>query len=799
MSASNLELVRGYCSQCTCWCPTVSYVRDGVFVEVRADREHPLAVPLCPKGLAGPELVYNKQRLKYPMRRTRPKGDPDPGWVHITWDEALNTIAAEMNEIKEGFGPEAVIFTRAGPGGSQMGELWPWMHRLADAFGTPNFVGTTHICNWHKDNASAYTYSNVGSFGSSGRAEFERAGCILIWGNNIHATRNNLLPIIKRGLDQGAKLIVVDPRRIPIADMADLWLQVQPGTDGALALSMLNVMIEENLFDYRFVADWTTAPFLVRNDTGNFLKASDLKDDGASSDYVIVDSAVKKPKAYTPGTKLPVEPALEASINLRLSTGGKVQCQTVFKILRDLVSQYHPSWAEVFTGVSADKIRDAVRMLANGKPACWYSWNGIEQNINATQTNRAICILYALTGDYDKPGGNVLPPTIARNSIDGREFLSPEVEGKRLGFNERPLGPGGITSRNTQGYELYQSILTGKPYPIKALVGFGGNTIISNAPSLLARTAISNLDFHVQIELFLSPTAELADIVLPAASSWESWHIGVNIAPLGNKAFFQLRPAVVPPQHEAWPDMKIMAELAKTLGLGNKFWNGDIKAGFDYLFAPSRITVEQLRRSPGGIITIDLQMNYQKYKEKADASNFLGFPTPSKRIEIYSQLFKDNGYDPLPIWREPTAFGQGNSSEKYPLILTGGKVVEYCHSQHRALPSLRRQVPHPFLEIHQVKAKELEVKDGDQVVLETPHGSITLRARITDTVPLNVVCAQNGWWQECLELNLPGYDPYSIQGANVNLLHITEDIDPISGSLPLKGYPSNVRKAVSQE
>jgi len=174
------EKIRGYCSQCSCYCPTIAQVRDGTFVKVKPDEEHPNAIALCPKGLAGPELVYSRQRLQYPMRRTRPKGDPNPGWERITWDEALDTVATKLNQIKATWGAEAVATARCGPAGSPMSEVNPWLNRLAHAFGTPNNIATTHICQWHRDNGSAYTYGKPGTMGTAGRAEFERASCILI-------------------------------------------------------------------------------------------------------------------------------------------------------------------------------------------------------------------------------------------------------------------------------------------------------------------------------------------------------------------------------------------------------------------------------------------------------------------------------------------------------------------------------------------------------------------------------------------------------------------------------------------
>jgi len=200
--------------------------------------------------------------------------------------------------------------------------------------------------------------------------------------------------------------------------------------------------------------------------------------------------------------------------------------------------------------------------------------------------------------------------------------------------------------------------------------------------------------------------------------------------------------------------------------------------------------------NPGGI-SLDLPTEYQKYNKKDDSGKFLGFPTPSKRLEIYSQVFKDHGYNPLPVWEEPLTnrFARTNLAEKYPLILISKKPAHYCHGQHRALPSLRKAIPYPYVEINPLKASEISCHDGDWVVLETPHGRITMQAKLNEGISYNVVCTEHGWWQGCPELNLPGYDPYSPEGANVNLLYAAEEKDPISGSLPIKGFPCNIKRA----
>jgi anaerobic selenocysteine-containing dehydrogenase len=798
MDNENIKKIRGYCSQCVWNCPIISYIKDGQFIEVKPDLENPRASTLCPKALAGPELVYDKNRLKYPLKRTNPKGSTDPGWERITWDDALNIVASRLSEIKTEFGAEAVAIAQTF-GGSAAMEILPWVRRFSSMFGTPNNVSTTHICNWHRDHCSAYTFGKSGVKFTQGFPEYERAGCILIWGNNIYENHISWINPIEEGLKNGAKLIVVDPRKTKLATNADVWLQVKPGTDGALALGMLNVMIENKLYDEDFAKNWTNGPLLVRTDNGEFLTEADILPNGNKDHYMVWDKKTDNLEPYNPKTGAyqspEVEPALTKTIHkLKLNKNKTTECKTAFQLLKEIVSQYNLPRVKEITTISENKIIEAITMIAANKPVCWWSFNGIEQNINASQTNRALCIFYALIGSYDKPGGNVLFPSVPTNPIMNLDYLPSEIKKRCLGYTERPLGPAGIYLATTP-HDVYKAILTEKPYPIKAMLSFGENLVTSYPPTLTAKKAHSKLEFHVQCDLFMTPTAELADIVLPVASSWETWHIGIHFTSLGNKAIIQLRPAVVPPQYESWSDMKIIFELAKKLGYGDKFWNGDIEASFDHLLSPLDITVDKLRKNPGGII-IDLPMEYKKYAKKDVAGNFSGFPTPSKRIEIYSQVFRKHGNSPLPVWTDPFAKYLSNNelSKRYPFILTGAKILAFCHSQHRSLPSLRKRVAHPFLEINSKRARNLGISNGEWVILETPRGAITLQARLNESIYYNVVCTQHGWWQSCPELNLPSYDPYTEKGANVNLLYDIEEKDPISGSFQIKGYPCNVKR-----
>lgn len=780
--------IRTYCAQCWSNCPVVAEIVNGEFVKVSPDQEHPFYRPLCPKGHAGPEMVSNNQRLQYPLKRTNPKGAADPGWKRIGWEEALDTIAAKMQEIKFQHGPEALAFSQTNVS-SPMWEITAFIRRLANLYGTPNHMTTTHICNWHRDNGSALTFGKPGDDFSAGWPDFERSKCILLWGHNPQRTMNAFNWQIKTARKNQAKIIVVDPRRTGIAAKADIWLQVKPGADGALALGMIHVMLKQGLYDEAFVRNWTNAPLLVRCDSGDLLRASDLEPAGGRPDaFYVIDAETQRPALHEPGqkTKHPVE--LEAEARVRLANGDQVACKTVFTLLKQAVAAYTPEYVEEHTGIPAHDVARAVQMVSQNSPACWFAFNGVEQNLNATQTNRAICTFYALTGDYDKKGGNLMNSPLPPLAYPfGFEFITPEMFGKNLALKQHPLGPAG-TIMSVPPHLLCKAIEEADPYKVRGLLVFGANTVSANPHSKMLAQALAKLEFHVHIDLYLSPTAQLADIVLPSASFWEVGRIGYPLGFQDNKWVLQWREPAAMPRGESRDELWIIFELAKRLGFAEQFWGGDIEAAFEAMLQPAGVSLKKLKEADGGIF-MQGPVAYQKYLEN-------GFSSMSGRVELFSQPLKDIGQSPLPQWNDPFAVFQeaGLSREEYPFLLINAKLREYCQSQHRALPSLRKRHPRPFVEINQAKAREMGIADGDMVVLETINGQISLEAKLTEGISADVVCTQHGWWQACPELGLSGHDIYSPQGANVNLLYRPDYADPISGSLHLRGFPCKVRK-----
>ena len=231
-----MERIHGYCGLCISRCGSIAVVTDGRFVELLPDPSHPTGQALCAKGRAAPELVYHQDRLLYPLRRTRPKGDPDPGWQRIGWDEALDLTAARLRQLASAHGPESVVWSVVSASTSAIADSAVWIQRLMRAFGSPSLCGSMELCGWGRIFATRFTYGIGMGVPGTPMPDLENAGCILFWGYNPSLARIAHATTASAALRRGARLIVVDPRRAGMATKADVWLRVRPGTDGAIAL-----------------------------------------------------------------------------------------------------------------------------------------------------------------------------------------------------------------------------------------------------------------------------------------------------------------------------------------------------------------------------------------------------------------------------------------------------------------------------------------------------------------------------------------------------------------------------------
>jgi anaerobic selenocysteine-containing dehydrogenase len=760
---------------CTSRCGVVATAEDGKLIRVNADPAHPNGC-ICVKGTAAPEIVYSSDRLLYPMVRTRPKEDSDPGWVRVTWDQALNLAAQRLNDIKAAYGAEAVVFSRATTAGSAAVDFDGWVQRLANTFGSPNFLTSNHICTWNRRVGSKYTYGSPMPL-----PDFDSTQCMLIWGINPPATSPAQALRINRARNRGAKLIVIDPRKTTLAAKADCWLRVRPGADGELAMAMIHVLIEENLFDADFARRWTNGPFLVRCDNNQPLTEQDLQSCGTRETYIVWDERRQCPVSYS-APRQDIVSALFGRFPVELSDGRKLECRPALQLLKETAAQYAPERSEAITTVPAEEVRKAVRLFATEIPSSYCTWVGLEQDNDAMQTNRAVCCFYALTGQYDQRGSNVLFAATPTHPINGRDLLTKEKARLRLGADKHPLGPPadpGIV----QAAEVYGAILSGKPYPVKAMVLFGSDPLIGHGDPLRGKAALEALDLYIHVDTTINPSANFADLLLPAATCWEREALMPSFEIAEDTAnWVQLRPPVAKPVGESRSDIEIIFDLAKRLGLTKEFFNGEIESALAYQLVSSGISAQQLRQNPVGL-RANVKTRHQKYAEiDSRTGKPRGFDTPTGKIEIYSTTFAATGYPPLPHFdaREP-------SSADYPLTLTFFRDIHFCDEQHRNIARLRRAVPEPFIEIHPKAAEARGIAEGEWVILETANGKVKLKTKFNDSLHPLVVATVYGWWQACHELNLAGHDPFSQNGANANLLIPNSDNDAISASIAHRG------------
>jgi anaerobic selenocysteine-containing dehydrogenase len=794
--------IQGYCGLCIARCGCIAEVKDGKFVALHPDPKHPTGQALCAKGRAAPELVYHSERLTHPLKRTRPKGDPDPGWQRISWNDALELLAAAMRRIADRDGPQAFAFSTASPSTTAIADSATWIRRLMNAFGTPNASTNVELCGWGRSFATRYTYG-VGSVASGiggAMADISNSGCVILWGYNPSVARLTHATMIVEALKRGLRLIVVDPRQAGLANKADVWLRPRPGSDGALALGLANLMIDRGWYDGDFVRNWSNGPLLVRADTGRLLTERDLSAHGSArryfawdtsrTDLVIYDSETGR---YEPnGSNITL-----AGEYLITTAHGPILCRPVFELYAELCRRYPADVIKDICWIDPEQLEKAARIIWDARPVSYYAWSGHEQHTNTTQTARAISILYALTGCFDARGGNVLFPSVPVNSVTGEDLANARRLPPALGLAERPLGP--ARWNFVTGRELYEAILYHKPYPVRGLLGFGANLLLAHADVQLGREALGALEFYAHADLFMNPTAEMADVVLPVASPFEceALKIGFDVS-LEAQSLVQLRPPIVPPCGECRSDTQIVFDLACRLGLGDSFWHGDIEAAYEHQLTPSGITLQNLRAAPGGL-RVALKPRYAKHASVDANGTPAGFSTPSRKVEIYSQTFLEHGYAPLPDFQEPliSPRARPDLAARFPLVLTSAKHTLFCESQHRALPSLRKHALHPEVEVHPETAKVREIAAGDWVVIETPQGSVRARARFNESLDSRVVCGQHGWWQACKELGAPAYDPFGPDGANLNLVISGDARDPISGTVPHRAYVCEIRRVSS--
>ena len=709
------EIVKSVCGLCGGSCGVLITLEAGKPVEIKGD---PVSPPnrggLCKIGLASLEYLYHPDRLKHPLKRVGERGKGN--WRQISWNEALGLVADALNKVKQEDGPQAVAMVH----GSAKGQMDTHLVRLANAFGTPNVVCSDHVCHVPKMLAAEFT------FGFLPAAEYEHPpACVVGWGSNIAATRPNVYRNLLQAVGRGTKLIAIDPLETGIAKKADLWLQVRPGSDLALALGMIKVIIDEGLYDKDFVNQWTVG----------------------------------------------------------------------FEELKAHVQDYPPERVAEITWVPADSIVKVARFYATNRPSHVEWGNALDQQVNSFQASRAISILMALTGNLGVPGGEVetlgsgfrdVDPNRESSQIGIRGRWSFELELRdKLSREERKkkVDPDLLPDfRYVLPQSIVKSILKENPYPIRAMFVQASNPLSSWPNIQKVYQSFRKLDFLAVSDMFMTPTAAMADIVFPVASYLE--FDGIQMNATGTIAQLQRKVAQM---GECRSDHEIINDLAKKLGLGAYFWES-IDDFWNAMLEPTGLTFDEFKK----VSPFTGRKKVKQYKQYEET----GFMTPSGKVELYSKELEELGFDPLPTYHEPpeTLYSDPELAKEYPLLCTTWKSEVYRHSGGRQIPSLRHFHSDPMMIIHPETASKLGIIDGDWVYIETKRGKIRQKSNLSASVDRRVVVVDHAWWfPERDETDL-----FCFADSNYNVL--TNDEPPFNnevGSFTIRGLACKVSKESS--
>jgi anaerobic selenocysteine-containing dehydrogenase len=726
------EIRKAACHFCHMNCGKLVYVEDGVATKVVGDPDHPFNQGAqCPRGNSTLDHLNHPNRINYPLKRVGERGSGK--FVRVTWEEALDDIAARMTELKNKYGAETMTTI----GGTNRTDDFA-RRRFFNLFGSPNVIHTSPDC-WIPNFLMETAMLGWGAFDpevSNG------SKLVVVWGHNPGAS---YLPEMRTMLEarekNGTKIMVIDPRYSETAAKADLWLPIKAGSDNALALAWLNVITTEGLWDWDFVDEWTEG----------------------------------------------------------------------FSELCERVEEYTPEWAAEKCGISAELIAESARMYAMAKPAC-IAWGVATDQLGLGSTAGAqarIC-LRAICGNIDIPGGDVMPgphPTFMTDwEMELNDMLPEEKRAKQLGADRfKLLGwPGySLLSENlikvwgksipaewfceANPSIVFRAMATGKPYPVKGAIILADNPLISYGNSKQVYAGLKNLDLLVAMEYWLTPSALLADYVLPAASWVER---PVLTTTYGVSDWLIASQRGIQPLFERKTDVEFWAELGHRLGQAEYWpWKTDEEVFF-YRFQNMETGMDNYDEFVEYVRMDFAPREYQKYLTQ-------GFATTTGKLELKSTILEKLGYDPLPHYVAPPYGPEANPelSKEYPLsLIGGGGYMPYFHSEHREITRLRLLSPDPRVAINPATAVKYSINEGDWTWIETPVGRIKQRAVLTEAVAPDTIQAERGWWFPEKEMKDPELMGVFESNVNAILDDDPDKLDEACGSWCTRGVMCRIAK-----
>ncbi|GMV37595.1 MAG: hypothetical protein AMXMBFR61_21030 [Fimbriimonadales bacterium] len=738
---------------CTGACGWLATVVNDDIVDLKPAADYPCAdynPRGCLRGQAMTHLIYGPDRIRTPLIRTGERGEGK--WKTATWDEALDYIAERMIRIRDNYGPESMLLFNQVVGTSyvQKGAQIRMAALLGMSFAT--------AYDFNGDISMGFTHTVGIDCVECETKSWAHAKYAILWSSNVFQTRIPDAKFLTQYAKQlnDCKIVCIDPRCSQTAKGADLWLPINPGTDGALALSMCQVVMQEDLVDRDFLRTFTDCPTLIREDNGRRLRASDVGM-GSDMEFMAWDEATHAL------FKLPSE-TLRLPEGVRLSLAGtrevevegqKVRVTPVYQLLEDVImrEEYSPENVARITDIPADTIREVAREYVTRRPSSIIIGMGINHRLHGDLTIRAILLLSALAGAHGKPGESV-------SIYSGQHHFRIDVSGYWFPEGKRP-----------NMVPMHYFVL-GKPtgtinpkikfpqHGFKALFVSHGNPLVTEFSEPMKR-AIDNLELFVTIDFSMSPTCEYSDVVLPAPTFWEKMDlVGTSCHP-----YLQIQQEVIPPRHQSRTELWIARELIRRVDASLlPMMEPDESEAIRILLEKGGkecegITLEQLRQGPVRLKVPDPEcgLDEQIHEFKPFPPRAYPFPEGAQReflktgrMEFYKEedVFQKLG-ETVPIYR-PSFEHLPEEDQRLPFAIVTPHSkwrVHSTHSNNTALLNLNRGA---VVEINPRDAAKKGIRDGDQVEIFNNYGSYRLWALVTEGIKPGVLCVDHGWWDRYL-------------------------------------------------
>jgi len=697
-------------------CFLKTFVKDGKIIRTEKGVLGPpegVRYGICQKGIENAKFPYLKSRLLHPLKRTGQRGEGK--FQEISWAQAMDEIGAKLREIRDRHGSEAIAVNTfyCGYPANWAALHVALMYRFIHTFGATCFEQEA------VDSGSFFAAKvDLGSSMRYGRYDVRLladAKYILIWGSNAlgttraTATTRNML----EAQEHGAKIVNIGLTYDSTAAKADQFVPVKGGTDVALALAMNRILIEEGLCNYDYLAKYTVAPFLVRNDNGKFLREADISAGGDPSRYVFWN---KEPaEARSVGVKTHTFKDSVPDLTADVTVNG-IRCQTAFIKLRDHLVQWTPEYQETLTGVPAGIVRQLAREYAANKPALTFLNYGMRYR-NARESHRAVQLLSALTGSR-----------LALSQIGGG--------GHTVRLNTMPITcPDGIAKvkgKRPTTYDFFESFKNPDGPKYRALLNVMGNPIHAQpGRQMWTDEVLPRLELIVDYEIRMTDTALFSDYILPDTCTFERMEL------LPQAGWIVLQEPAIEPMGEVKPPADFWRELAKQVGLESYFnrtteeWLKICLDSQDPAFSGVNppLTLERLKKEK----MVRLNVPTTPYDPFAE----LGFLTPSGRFEFYSEDFLKSD-EAMAKWVPPLI--HTSKRREFPLHLFVARHRVFMQTQFTDFPDLRELAGEkPWMRINPVDAKDRGIRDDEIVEVFNDRGKLRVNVRLSEAVPPGLV------------------------------------------------------------